>query len=281
MQNIKGRVKHKLNKSIYTILIFFIIISFVYILSFLQISNTVKVSFANTSYYAKVQNYDAYMYSQPIDESEYMLFEVPRTYFVLLMDEENQDFYYAQYQDVFGYIKVNDVVVMDGIPHNPYFTSNFRIYSFGGLGIYSSPVLDEEYFLTQIPHLSYSQVLYGSIVGQEAIPDKTNIWYYCKYTDDDVTGYVYGEFCDHFNDFNENTEYFNIIENPVFSGGRVIDSLSSVAMTFIVIGVSIPCIIVIYLLVKPTLLKDKVLNSHPKAKKRRGDYYEFDESDLN
>ena len=236
-------------------------------------------SFTNAEnyYYAKIMDDSVYLYSQPIDDSGYYLFSIPESYFVLLLDEENDDFYYAKYDDVYGYVKKSEVVAMNGTPSSPFASSQFRIFALEGMGMYSSPYFLDENNLTNIPYLTDDLVYYGEIEGQ-AIPDKSNIWYYCDYRGE--KGYVYSVFCDSL-EINLNNEYFDVIESPFFEDTTA--PLSSVAMTFIIIGVSLPCIVVIYLLIKPTFSKDKVLNNKPKfpKKKRHGDYYEFVESDLN
>lgn len=276
----KGKYQKKIIKNLFLLSIFIIFYCFLVVFS----SFAANFSHADNFYFAKIQKEGVYFYSNPIDSSEYALFEVPNTYFVKLLGDENSLFYYAQYSDQFGYVKKSDVVAMDGSPQNPYATSSFRIFALEGMGLYSSPSLSTEDEIAQIPYLTDDLVYYGKISGQQAIPDKSNEWYYCKYTSSDTLyGYVYSVFCDKLTDFADNYETFNIITSPTFSSSITPEGLSTVAMTFIVIGVSIPCIIVIYLLVKPTLFKEKAINNHTKIpkKRRHGDYYEFDESDLN
>lgn len=256
-----------------------LIISFIFVFS---INNSPALSSnAQEYYYAKIQNENAFFYSNPIDNNENMLFKLPNTYFVKLLDEENTNFYYCQYSDQYGYIKKSDVIVMDGTPINPYATSSFRIFSLEGIGLYSSPYFNEENKLAEIPYLTDDLTFYGYKIGEQSIPEKSDVWYYCRLNTNSLYGYVYSVFCDQLTEIPVNNEYFSIINSPIFGNADSPKGLSSVAMTFIIIGVSLPCVIVIYLLVKPTLLKDKVLNNKPKLKKRHGDYYEFDESDLN
>jgi hypothetical protein len=88
-------------------------------------------------------------------------------------------------------------------------------------------------------------------------------------------------FCDKLTNIPLNNEKFSTIENPIFADESFENKLSETSMAFIVIGVSLPCLVVIYLLLKPTFLKEKILNEIPKSKKsRHKDYYEFDSNDL-
>lgn len=242
-------------------------------------NSSVKMSsYAQTNYYAKVMEENVYLYSQPIDDAQYFMFSIPESYFVLLLGQENEDFFYAQYDDLFGYVKKDEVVVMDGTPAQPFASSQFRIFALEGMGLYSSPYFNNESILLEIPFLADNLVYYGNIQGQ-SIPGKSGIWYYCSYQGE--KGYVYSVFCDNL-DVTVNNEMFNVVDSPFFDDGSP-NSLSPVAMTFIIIGVSLPCVVVIYLLIKPTFTREKVLDNNSKIhkRKRHGDYYEFDESDLN
>lgn len=252
-------------------------IFYLFILAFSSLTAT--ISHAERQYYAKIMGNNVYFYSQPVENTEARLFAIPESYFVLLLGEENGEFYIARYDDVDGYVLKDEVVVMDGTPSKPYASSSFRIFALEGMGLYSSPYINDLNILANVPYLADELVYYGDING-EAIPDKSNIWYYCKYND--IFGYVYSVFCDSLQ-VDINNEIFNVVDVPIFSGQNSPSGLSPVAMTFIVIGVSLPCLVVIYLLIKPSFAKEKVLNNTHKIpkKKRHGDYYEFDESDLN
>lgn len=254
-------------------------IIFSFLFCFFLASSSANLSFAERKYYAKINQSEVYFYSQPIDSSDYQLFSIPESYFVLLLDNENQDFYYAQYDDLFGYVKKTQVVAMDGTPSMPYPTLYYRIFALDGMHMYSSPYLQEQYEVAYIPYLTESIIFYGYAKG-DSIPGKSNLWYYSK-LDNNEYGYVYSVFCDNLTIL-ENTEVFSIIDNPDFTSANNPQSLSSVAMTFIIIGVSLPCIVVIYLLIKPSLITEKAPKPDKILKKKRhGDYYEFDESDLN
>ena len=243
-------------------------------------------SLAKETYYAKIQQDDVYFYSLPYSQDEYKLFEIPKTYFVILTDKIDDEFYSAKYQDLEGYVKINEVNAMNGTPIKPFPEASFRVYSTDGLGIYHYPKFVNEYKITTIPYLTENITFYGEITGGEYVPEKSNIWYYCKYTDEkDIYGYVSSVFCDLLlPEIVTNYETFEIITNPTFiSPSAIPSSLSPVAMTFIIIGVTLPCLIVFYLLMKPSFMKEKVLNEKPKISKRKrhGDYFEFDENDLN
>ena len=238
-----------------------------------------SIASADEVYYAKINSESAFLYSSPNEENS--LFLLPKTYFVKLINEANKDYYFCSYKDIKGYVKKNDVLAMNGLPSQPYLDGLFRTFSLDGLGLYSSPSYSQENLLATIPYLTDNLVFYGEIQGQELVPEKGKKWIYCKYSDQNIFGYVYSVFCDKLPSFTQNYETFETIENP-FEKTSIAKELSPVAMGFIIAGVTIPCVIVLFLLIKPTLNKEKLNNLKPKFKaKRNRDYFEFDDSDLN
>lgn len=258
----------------------FLIIS-MFFTSFFTFENKLSSYSQNSSVYAKIENNNIFLYSSPKKDDNNKMFELPSSYFVRLLENAGDDFYYCTYKDVYGYVLKDEVVAMDGVPIIPFVEANFRVYAPEGLGLYSSPILSESLKKTTVPYLTDNLTYYGIIKGQEAIPDKSNNWIYCKYNfDSSAYGYVYSVFCDKLPSITTNNERFNVIENPFLNASNP-KELTSVAMGFIIVGVSLPCLIVLYLLVKPSMLKEK--SSAPKSKMRahrKKDYFEFDDGDL-
>lgn len=234
------------------------------------------------AYYAKIENDQTYFYSDPIDQDSSKLFILPQSYFVYLTDNANEEFYVAQYKELYGYVKKIDVTVMNGSPNTPYASASFTIADPEGLALYANPSFTNSMQLARLEYLSIVSTYYGTMSG-ENIPDLDNVWYYCRINQDqtDVFGYVYSYFCYKQSQIPTNTETFDIISQPVFELETTsTQPLSEIAMAFIVIGVSLPCLLIIYLLIKPSLQKGKFTKKR-KPKKQHGDYFEFDENDLN
>ncbi len=259
-----------------------IFLVFVAIMPFSLAFKNSNITFAaqKESIYAKVENDGVYLYSNPKIDNESKLFQLPNSYFVRLIENAGEDFYYCVYKDVYGYVKKSDVTAMKGTPIMPFVEANFRVYAPEGLGLYSKPQLSEQLKKATIPYLTDTITYYGTIVGQEAIPDKSNVWIYCKFSyETNAYGYVYSVFCDKLPTITTNTERFEVIEVPFEIASKGAKELTSVAMGFIIVGVSLPCLIVLFLLVKPSM--QKVNNPKTKLKGRRNkDYFEFDENDL-
>lgn len=235
------------------------------------------VSFADESfsYYAKILG-NAYFYQQP-DESAIM-FNIPSTYFVLLIDDEG-DFYKAKYLDIYGYVKKSEVTPMNGTPTSPYPNQKFRNYNDGGLTVYSLPSTSGN----PLGKLAFEgqYLLYGTMIGEEMFSQSTNVWYYCKLDNESssVYGYVFSYYCDLFDGFIENTEYFpEITEELVFTAttSEPQGGLSDTVVAIIILSVSIPCLLILYLLLSPSKKGSKL----GKRFVRKKDYYEFNEDDL-
>ncbi len=247
------------------------------VLSFFNFSNA-PVS-AQEEYFAKVDTSGIYFYST-MDESG-KLFELPSSYYVRLTGKADNTFYSASYMDKIGYVKINEVKPINGTPKNPYATASFRVFDIEGLGLYKSPKLTDEQIITTVPYLTSTLSYYGKIEG-DSIPNKSNYWYYCKFTGAEGTyqGYLYSVFCDQLSSIPINNENFPFITGEIFDTKLTQASpLSDTAKTFIIIGVSLPCALLIYLLIKPTI-SGQIKIKHKKTRKRHRDYFEFDENDL-
>lgn len=234
------------------------------------------------AFYAKVEDDQTYFYSDPVDQDSSKLFILPQSYFVYLTDDANDEFFVAQYKDLYGYVKKQEVTVMKGTPNTPFASANFTIADPEGLALYASPTFTNSLQLARLEYLTIISTYYGTMPG-ENVPDLENPWYYCKINQEqtDIFGYVYSYFCYKESSIPTNTESFDVIDSPSFDSTPVSSQpLSEVAMAFIVIGVSLPCLLIIYLLIKPSLQKGKFTEKR-KPKKRHGDYFEFDENDLN
>jgi len=251
---------------------------FLVLLSFQQPTQT----FASTSlsYYAKVTTSGVFFYHQADEKSKQ--FEIPQSYFVLLTGDENEDFYSAQYSDLKGYVKKDQVVPMDGTPISPYATTfNFRITSMSGLPMFKNATFESEKILN-LEFLEDDIFFYGKFQGQELFTNSTNIWYYCSYTQNNETkyGYVFSYYCDFISAITQNNEYFEEITQKLVFVPEVqpVANKSDTLNALIVLAVVIPVLICLYFFLTPRKAKNK---EKTKRAKRRSDYYELSESDLN
>ncbi len=274
---------------------FVIIASFCFAFNIVSIINP-KIVFAARTYYAQVPNNDTFLFSSPDSIEQSRLFVLPQTYFVELLKNANENFYYARYNDVYGYVLKNEVKPVKNVPTSPFLSNiNFRIFVPSGANLRSSPYNNGTINLVySIPFLDSNLLYYGVAYGEEAISRKGNCWYYCKYFTSNLTytGYVYSPLCDSLSSITPNTETVEYLESITFEdettqvSGDVFKGLSQTTTTLLIIAISLPCLLFIYLLFKPTKLAQEVGDeSKPRKKHQRkkikrlknSDYFEFDD----
>lgn len=226
------------------------------------------------TYYARIMYDDVYLYKSPIDIDEYsnIYFSLPRTYFVELLESSNSEFYKVNYLSFTGYVKKDAVQTIVGKPVTPYLENqNFRVYSEQSRDMRSEPTTTSgsSTQVVYIPLYSRNLTYYGTILGEQLVDGRTNIWYYCKYSaDQDYYGYVYSDFCDEFDpsEIPLNYEEVSYTSEPTFDTTEEPSSLPvENKTTAIVIAIlTIPAIIFVFLILKGGRLLAKDGRSHNK-----------------
>ena len=258
--------------------------------------------FAENIYYGRALSTGIYMYSSPqiINDKSNKIFEIPVTYFVQLLADENQLFYKAKYNDIIGYVIKNEIACIDKIPNNPYVTNaNFRIFTPSGTYLRNSPYesVGATNIVTTIPFMETNLVFYGNCDGEEAISYKGTLWYFCKYIkqNQEYYGYVYSPLCDMLTPIPQNTEQFEYI-TPNFEVEQISNNTESQYLNIntpwhivLIIIICLPCVAIIYFLFKPTKIAFQKNSSkkHGKNEKKKisrlkhSDYYELDSDYFN
>lgn len=254
--------------------------------------------FASQTYYAQISTNQTYIYQEPQNSDNAKLFLLPKTYFVELLSSYDDKFFSARYDDVYGYVLKNQVKPILGVPQTPFLNDiNFRIFVPSGADLRATPYNNGTVNLVyNVPFLDNNLAYYGIVQGEELISKKGKTWYYCKYYTDNLsyTGYVYAPLCDCLSTITENTEQVEFIDpssmnfkdDILQSSTDTFAGLSQTATTIIIIAISLPCLLLIYLLFKPTRLaqdsqEQPVITSKNKKKKikrlKNSDYFEFDD----
>lgn len=269
---------------------FILIFVFLFFIFSQNFNQTPKVTFAKIEQYARITKDNTYFYHQPVDTVSSAKFILEKTYFVLLLEKEKNGFHKALFDQEEGYVRAQDITYVVGTPNQPFPPKrSFRVFSLSGLNIRSAPSQSQESnTLDTIPFLENNIIFYGIMPGEEMIKYKGNIWYYCWYNKGDRTikGYVYSAFCDLLTPVSPNIEQLETTNTPIFEeslptgGGNydAITSLPKLTQILVISGVSLPCIVIIYLLFKPT--KISIDNGKKKKKIRKlrnSDYYEFED----
>ena len=228
------------------------------------------------TFFARIMFEQVYLYSSPIDDNSYsnIMFELPKTYFVELVDSANSNFYKAKYLNFTGYVKKNSVQAVENKPTVPFLENiSFRVYAELSQKIYATPSLTSNLIVT-MPPLTRNITYIGKIAGDTAISGRTNIWYYCKFSNNyDYYGYVYSDFCDELSTIVNNTENLNYIENPTFTVN--IKPQNTIPANDNIVGVvvgilSVPALIFVFL-----LSRGKHFVSKPKVNSKEVVDYQF------
>lgn len=272
--------------------IFLISLIFCFTLAFFCLNTNAPIAVAKNYPYAKIEKPNVGFYSLPVDIKDNIKFYVEQSYFVQLLENKRDGFYKAQYIDEIGYVKASDLIFVAGTPINPYPTNiSFRIFSLNGLNLRSSPIESQGPFniITTVPYLENNLMYYGKVNGEEAVSYKGDVWYYSKYlTNNSSTqpkGYLYSVFCDLLTVIPINTESLAIISEPIFevdepsSQTDLFANLPESLQIIIILSVSLPCLIIIYFLFKPTKISIDIGKRKKKKvrKLRNSDYYELED----
>lgn len=248
--------------------------------AFLSIPTNKAFADDEKTYFAKVETSEAMLYSSPNDQSA--LFEIPYSYFVKV-ESVVDNFFKVTYKDVSGFVKKSQVTLMNGDPINPYFQATIQNYL--EFSLYDSPNRNGK-ILTLLPEnatLNY----YGTKVGQ-ALTTKTSDWIYCSYINSEKTfyGYIYSEIASQLPVIQTNLETFDIVDEKVLSNITPVEfsKLSTGTKVLLIISISVPSVLILYFLIKPTkitqITKNRKKVRAENKKIHHGDYFEFDESQL-
>lgn len=258
-----------------------------------------KFAHADKTYFAHIVNNSTIFYSSADTSSP--MFILPNTYYVELLSSANDSFYYAKYLDQYGYVEKLAVKPVSNIPQKPNLENiSFRVFVPSGANLRATPYnLGATNLIYSIPFLETNFVYYGEAVGEEAISKKGNVWYYCKYLYNNLSyyGYVYAPLCDCLSSIPQNEEVPTYIDgelkfteiNQTITENHF-EGLSQTAQTIIIVAISLPCLLFIYLLFKPTRMAEAVKETEHSTKRSRSarpkkkisrlkhsDYFELDD----
>lgn len=244
---------------------FFVLILFNF--SFAAI-NTPLIAYAQTESYAQVLTDNIYLYRTPSADQNInnLFFEIPRTYFVQITGIPNEQFYKATYLDQSGYVKATDVQCVKGKPKVSYLSNiNFRLF-WDNIPVYKQPASGET-LSEALPRYCTDFIYYGKIKGNPLILDRTDTWYFCEYTPQNLKGYLYSEYVDKFDadKISINTEILPYISVPQFmlADEQLIDRNTQNA---IIIVLSLPLLAFIILLFKGSAILSVPQKTKTKSK---------------
>lgn len=239
-------------------------IIFVFIWIVIGLFKPISYVNADTGAYAQILHTGCYLYKTPTDNTNYLnvFFMLENSYFVELLSDYNNEFYKAKYLDVIGYVKKSQVQCVQGTPNTPFLNNvSFRVYGNISRAMYDKPFANTNNptLKVYLPLYCDNLIYYGKVYGESAIEERTNIWYYCKYTVTGVSGYVYSDSCDKMNPIVPNSEKLPYITSPAWnsttSNSTQLISINSKPFKITTILISIPFVVFGFLLFRLALKK--------------------------
>ena len=213
-----------------------------------ELSLVASAETASEKQYAKaLDNCVLYKTKEMINSSDMVLFEIPETYFVLVLDIIDENCYMVQYDKYIGYIESSKVLLASFTPIVKTLSNiTFDIKASSGTQIWSMPTTNSDIYTTL--SAGTEDITYiASVQGSVPNGGESNIWYYVFFTPSNNStnvyeGYIYSENTTNLSEIVANTETNpEIISNEV-SQERII-YISSTIKTIIIAVITIPIIL--------------------------------------
>lgn len=201
-----------------------------------------------TTYAKALVGCNLYKTQEMSEKFEDVYFQIPETYFMIVLDMVNDECFKVQYDKYIGYVDSSTIMVATFIPILKTLDNiTFDIKSTSGTQIWQYPTTKSNICTTisaGTKNVAYIAYAYG------AVPNggESNIWYYVYYTPDSNStnvyeGYVYSENTTNLTEIVANTE-----TNPeVISNENKLDDkliyISSTIKTIVVAIVVVPIIL--------------------------------------
>ena len=205
---------------------------------------------ASQTMFAKITQNNVCLYKTctNLSDSSNVLFLLEESYFVKVLDISQNDFYHIKYQDVFGYVKANQVELVNENIQNPYLTNitfNIAKDSF----LYKEPINNQNFqtiSLQKNKTISY----YGKIFADEIFENSGNVWYYCSVNFDDnkIFGYVHSSQTNNLSPITPNKE----ISTKYVSKTNIQNllNLNFSTQSIIILIISLPVLFLIFIFLK-------------------------------
>lgn len=210
----------------------------------------------DTEIYYRISNESTYLYKtqDTNQETGTKLFLLPKTYFVKQLDDPIDNVVFVEFDGIYGYVDTINLTRVYETPTTPYPQStSLDIITVANAVIYAEPDTNSTY-LGVIPYNTSNVKMYGNCIGTEALSGSGTLWYYCTYESagqGKITGYIYNSVAKNVVYSPENTEVVSTEPIQNVNGDIIAPELQSMDSVLLIIGISIPAIILLYLLFRP------------------------------
>ncbi|MGN1208340.1 MAG: hypothetical protein ACI4TI_02625 [Christensenellales bacterium] len=187
--------------------------------------------------------------STKIEDHTNVYFLLEESYFVKVLAEIENEYYYVEYQDLKGYVKQNHIALVNENILHPYLeniTFNISKECF----LQKEPKNLEE---NQIVKLSKNQTItyYGKIFSEEISPNSGNVWFFCsqKTSEGTVFGYVHSSLTNNLSPIVPNEEVTTNFTSTNSNQLSVL-SLNLKTQSIIITVISLPVFLLLFIFLK-------------------------------
>ena len=207
------RIKNHFFALIFVFLLVFMALPYFFCSNFFHKNLLIAHAKEETITYAKVAP-NCILFRSPtlVENIDNVIFIIPETYFVSIIETVSESAYKVQYGNYIGYISILTVEIATFTPNEKTLEGvTLDIKENSGTQIWSKPSSTSS-ILTTIQagtqNISYIAKVYGAIPSG----GKSNVWYYVSYTPEFSStsvyeGYVYSENVTNLKEIPQNTEY--------------------------------------------------------------------------
>jgi|AntRauTorcE11897_2_1112592.scaffolds.fasta_scaffold00001_262 hypothetical protein len=208
------------------------------------------------SIFARVKYNNVYLYetpSQEIQNNVYFILE--QSYFVELLNDDDENFYEAKYIDIIGFVKKSQVEIVENSPQTPYLSGvTFNTSENSSSVLRSTPnLIDDTTALKVLEPNTNNIKYYGKLAGEELTAGLGNVWYYCKYEDElnnQIAGYIYSPLTYNLTPITQNNEVIRIMQFSPFNKINAFLNINPHFHFVIIILTILPSVVIISLFFK-------------------------------
>lgn len=204
--------------------------------------------------YGLIVENNSLLYRTPTDSDlpENIYFYLPETYFVEILEQVDEVFYYVRFSNVLGYVKFSAINVKDYVPVS-IFPKNLTLKISGDLSANIRELPQSSSTLVTSLPSGTSMVYLNKTAGQE-LRSGQSYWYFVKIPNEtaDKYGYIYADYISLESEIiiPNDTSPMPIEDNPN-SEEKKNNTYTIWTQVIIALAVCIPVVFIIYLLFKP------------------------------
>ena len=240
----------------------YIMLAFLFIFNFAYFCNFSPICASEPIYYRVISD-NTVLYKTPVtsEENSNVYFTLPNTYFVIYNSTFDETMINVTYKEFTGYVLIDNLQRVYSTPEHPFETNRtFSVQGIANLVVRSEPNTTSDYLGT-IPFNAVDIEYFGQINGEQANSDLSDLWYFCRYKSFEqgiITGYVYAPLTQNLTPFSANVEEVLTEPNQSTNAGVIIaPELQTSTNILLILGLTIPALILLLLVFKPEKRKKK------------------------